>query len=49
MLESPVRVCMRGGELTISWAGGENSPNFEVWMTGPAVAVFEGVIDIDES
>ena len=34
-----------GGDLTIRWQGGDNP----VWMTGPAVAVFEGVIEIDES
>jgi diaminopimelate epimerase len=38
LLDSPVRVQTRGGELVIAWAG-EGSP---VQMTGPAVAVFEG-------
>jgi len=41
-LESPVKVTMRGGELNISW-NGENSP---VMMTGPAVTVFNGEIEI---
>jgi diaminopimelate epimerase len=38
LLDSPVRVLTRGGELSIAWAG-EDQP---VWMTGPAVAVFDG-------
>lgn len=41
-LQSPVKVVMRGGELNIIWDG-ENSP---VMMTGPAVTVFEGSIEI---
>jgi len=42
LLASPVTVAMRGGELTIQWAG-ENAP---VLMTGPAVTVFEGEIPL---
>ncbi len=42
LLDSPVRVSARGGELSIAWAG----PGHSVYMTGPAVAVFEGVIDL---
>jgi diaminopimelate epimerase len=42
LLDSPVRVTMRGGELAIAWAG----PGQPVSMTGPAVTVFEGEIDI---
>lgn len=41
-LKSPVEVAMRGGNLTIRW-GGADTP---VWMTGPAVTVFEGEIEI---
>lgn len=41
-LASPVAVETRGGELSIAWEGG-NSP---VRMTGPAVRVFEGTIDL---
>ena len=37
-----VNVDMPGGRLTISWAG----PGQPVMMTGPAVKVFDGVIDI---
>ncbi len=42
LLATPVRVHTRGGELLISWAGG-HAP---VLMTGPAVTVFEGEIDL---
>ena len=41
-LESPVAVTTRGGELSIAWDGGQAS----VTLTGPAVSVFEGTIDI---
>ncbi len=40
LLDSPVRVSARGGELSIAWAGVGHA----VYMTGPAVAVFEGEI-----
>ena len=42
LLDSPVRVSTRGGELSIAWAGADQP----VLMTGPAVTVFEGVVDI---
>jgi len=42
LLQSPVTVGMRGGDLQIAWAGGD-AP---VWMTGPAITVFEGEMDI---
>jgi diaminopimelate epimerase len=35
---SPLRVEMRGGALSIAWAG----PGAPVFMTGPAVTVYEG-------
>jgi diaminopimelate epimerase len=41
-LDSPVSVSTRGGELRIEWQGGEHA----VMLTGPAVSVFEGNIDI---
>ncbi len=41
-LQSPVRVQTRGGELSIAW----NGPGAPVLMTGPAVSVFEGSIDL---
>ena len=42
LLRSTVQVNMRGGELTIRWEG-EGQP---VWMTGPAVTVFDGEIEL---
>lgn len=42
LLDSPVQVMMRGGELSIAWAGADAS----VLMTGPAATVFEGEIEI---
>lgn len=42
LLDSPVSVQMRGGDLAIAWAGAGSS----VLLTGPAVTVFEGEIDI---
>jgi len=47
LLDETVRVATRGGRLTIGWARGENDPNRSVWMTGPAVTVFEGEIEIE--
>jgi diaminopimelate epimerase len=42
LLDSPVRVATRGGELNIAWAG-DGQP---VMMTGSAVRVFEGEIEL---
>ena len=44
-LDRRVDVETRGGPLTIEWGGG-NSP---VFMTGPAITVFEGEIEVPES
>jgi diaminopimelate epimerase len=41
-LDGQVDVQMRGGTLTVQWAGGD-AP---VWMTGPAETVFEGEIEL---
>ena len=46
LLASPVRVSTRGGDLTIRWDGSENDLNCAVWMTGPALTVFEGELDL---
>jgi diaminopimelate epimerase len=43
ILQDKVRVATRGGELTIAWAGIDNA----VLLTGPAVTVFEGEVDVD--
>ena len=44
LLDSPVRVSARGGELAVAWAGGD-AP---VFLSGPAVTVFEGSIDLPD-
>lgn len=43
LLDERVRVATRGGELTIAWAGADNP----VYLTGPAVTVFEGEIELE--
>ncbi|WP_295535568.1 diaminopimelate epimerase [uncultured Pseudacidovorax sp.] len=45
-LDRRVDVETRGGILTIEWAGGEADP---VLMTGPAVTVFAGEIDVPDA
>jgi len=42
LIDSPVRVATRGGELRIRWDG----PGTTVSMTGPAVTVFEGEMEL---
>lgn len=42
LLDSPTQVHTHGGELTITWDGDQH----HVFLTGPAVSVFEGEIDI---
>ena len=47
LLQSPVLVHARGGDLTIAWAGVDlKSESKPVMMTGSAEIVFEGSIDI---
>lgn len=43
LLESPVTVHLRGGDLTITWAGGDAS----LKMTGPAERVFDGRVALN--
>jgi len=43
LVDSPVEVHTRGGDLTIAWRGADNP----VTMTGPAATVFEGEIEIE--
>ncbi|MBX9850009.1 MAG: diaminopimelate epimerase [Rhodocyclaceae bacterium] len=45
LLDSPVRVTTHGGDLSIAWAGDGHS----VMMTGPAVTVFTGTIEIPDA
>lgn len=42
LLDSPVKVSTRGGDLHIAWSGMVNEIPQSVIMTGPAVTVFEG-------
>jgi diaminopimelate epimerase len=42
LLDSPVKVAARGGDLSIAWAG----PGQPVYLSGPAVTVFEGEITV---
>ena len=53
LLDTPVTVIARGGELKIDWscdmiwgASGENSERCPVLMTGAAISVFRGEIEI---
>ena len=41
---SHTTVCMDGGDLTIDWAG----EGQHLYMTGPAVKVFDGTIELKE-
>ena len=43
ILDERVQVRLPGGALVVSWAGNDKT----VWMTGPAVHVFDGRIDLD--
>jgi diaminopimelate epimerase len=45
LLDSPVRVQTRGGDLVIAWQG-NGEP---VFMTGPAVTVFSGETEIPQT
>jgi diaminopimelate epimerase len=45
LLSSPVRVQTHGGDLSIAWSGAGTS----VFMTGPAVSVFESEIELPSS
>lgn len=45
LLQSPVRVQTRGGELQIAWAGADA----HVYMTGPATTVFRGEIELPDT
>jgi diaminopimelate epimerase len=43
LLDDTVTVHTRGGDLSIQWLGGLSDP---VWLSGPAVTVFEGEITL---
>ena len=46
LLDSPVKVITRGGDLHIAWGGIVNGVTQPVIMTGPALTVFEGEASI---
>jgi diaminopimelate epimerase len=45
-LDSPVDVATRGGRLRVTWAGRARGEASRVFLTGPAVMVFDGEIEI---
>jgi diaminopimelate epimerase len=46
LLDSPVRVATRGGELSIAWKGETGASANPVMMTGPATTVFTAEIEL---
>jgi diaminopimelate epimerase len=46
LLDSPVRVATRGGDLSIAWNGAANNAPQPVMMTGPATTVFTAEIEL---
>jgi len=46
LLDSPVRVTTRGGELLVAWEGATGKPGQPVMMTGPATTVFTADIEL---
>ena len=46
LLDSPVRVGMRGGDLSVAWNGAANKAPQPVMMTGPASTVFTAEITL---
>jgi diaminopimelate epimerase len=47
LLDTPVRVATRGGELSIAWAGDRGGA--PVLMTGPATTVFSAEIELPDN
>ncbi|MCX7148315.1 MAG: diaminopimelate epimerase [Rhodocyclales bacterium] len=46
LLDSPVRVTTRGGDLSIAWEGEAKNGRNAVMMTGPATTVFSAEIEL---
>ncbi len=46
LLDARVDVQARGGRLTVEWQDGAHDKAAHVLMTGPAISVFEGVIEL---
>lgn len=47
LLSSPVQVNTRGGRLNVQWNGADARQTAPVFLAGPAVAVFEGEIQVE--
>lgn len=45
-LDGDIKVLTKGGELSVRFTEGENGDS-EVWLNGPAVPVFEGILGFD--
>ena len=43
---SPVRLCTPGGELEVAFQKQPNGSFIEVWLSGPAVQVFAGIVEV---
>jgi diaminopimelate epimerase len=46
LIASPVEVLTRGGRLRVAWNGRIDGDIARVYLTGPAIKVFDGEIDI---
>jgi diaminopimelate epimerase len=46
LIASPVEVWTRGGRLRVTWDGCKDGDIARVYLTGPAIKVFDGEIDI---
>jgi diaminopimelate epimerase len=44
LLEEEVQVDAPGGRMSVRWKG----PGAHLWLTGPAVSVFEGTVDLEK-
>jgi diaminopimelate epimerase len=45
LVSDQVRVSLPGGDLLIRWSGQQDDV---LWMTGPAVSVFDGIIEVPD-
>lgn len=46
LLDAEVRVSMRGGDLSVTWRGADNSGTAAVFMSGKATTVYRGEINL---
>ncbi|NLG76978.1 MAG: diaminopimelate epimerase, partial [Xanthomonadaceae bacterium] len=45
LLKEEVQVDTRGGRMSVRWEG----PGKALWLTGPAVKVFEGKVELSDA